>query len=149
MRIAAETIYQSLYVQSRGGLRCGRSSRKPRGKGAGRGQIEDMVMLSERPAEVADRAVPGHWEEDLIVGRTNRSYIGTLVERQTRFVMLAHLGRDCSTATVTAQIANQIKRLPGQLRLGLPGTRARRRFALAAGLQPNGLLRQYFPRAPA
>ena len=127
MRIAAETIYQSLYVQSRGRLRkdlarylrTGRSKRKPRRGPTGQGRIKDMVSISERPAEVADRAVPGHWEGDLIVGKANRSFIGTLVERQTRYVMLTELGNDASTETVTRRIAEQIVRLPEQLRLSL------------------------------
>ncbi len=177
MRIAPETIYQSLYVQSRGRfrkdltkhLRSGRSARKPQGKGSSRGRIKDMISISERPAEVSDRAVPGHWEGDLIVGRSNRSFIGTLVERQTRFVMLAYLGTDSTTQTVTAQVASQIKRLPEQLRLSLTwdqGTEmaAHLDFTVATGvhvnfcdpLSPwlrgsientNGLLRQYFPKA--
>ena len=96
MRIAAETIYQSVYVQSRGRLRkdlarylrTGRQQRKPRRGPTGQGHIKDMVSISERPAEVEDRAVPGHWEGDLIVGKQGRSFIGTLVERQTRFVLL-------------------------------------------------------------
>jgi len=176
MRIASETIYQSLYVQSRGRfrkdltkhLRSGRSARKPRGKGSERGRIKDMVSISERPAEVADRAVPGHWEGDLIVGRSNRSFIGTLVERQTRFVMLSYLGGDSTTATVTAQVAEQIKRLPEQLRLSLTWDQGKEmaahlEFTIATGVQvyfcdphspwqrgsnenTNGLLRQYFPK---
>ena len=101
MWVSAETIYQSLYVQARGGLkreltaylRTGRSMRKPRRReGERRARIPDMVMISERPPEVEDRAVPGHWEGDLIMGRPRRaSAIGTLVERTTGFVMLLHL----------------------------------------------------------
>ena len=127
MRISHETIYQSLYVQSRGRfrtdltkhLRTQRKRRKAQGTGAGRGRIKDMVSISERPAEVADRAVPGHWEGDLIVGKGNRSFIGTLVERQTRFVMLSYLGGDSTTETVCSAIAEQIKRLPEHLRRSL------------------------------
>jgi IS30 family transposase len=128
LRISHETIYQSLYVQSRGRfradltkhLRTQRKRRKARGSsGAGRGQIKDMVSISERPAEVADRAVPGHWEGDLIVGKGGRSFIGTLVERQTRFVMLSYLGTDSSTETVTTKIAEKITELPEQLRRSL------------------------------
>ena len=176
LRIAAETIYQSLYVQSRGRfrkdltryLRTGRSKRKPRRGPTGQGRIPEMVSISERPAEVSDRAVPGHWEGDLIVGKQGRSFIGTLVERQTRFVILTHLGKDASTETVTAKIGEQIIRLPEQLRLSLTWDQGRemarhREFTVATGVQvyfcdphspwqrgsnenTNGLLRQYFPK---
>ncbi len=176
MRIAAETIYQSLYVQSRGRfrkdltsyLRSGRQSRRPRGKGSGRGQIKDMVSISERPAEVADRAVPGHWEGDLIVGKQGRSFIGTLVERQTRFVLLSYLGNDSTTQNVCSAIADQITRLPEQLRRSLTWDQGKEmaghlQFSVATGAQvyfcdphspwqrgsnenTNGLLRQYFPK---
>ena len=71
-----------------------------------------MVSISKRPAEVSDRAVPGHWEGDLIVGKQNRSFIGTLVERQTRYVMLTELGGDAPTQTVTPPLPQQIVRLP-------------------------------------
>jgi len=176
MRISPETIYQSLYVQSRGRLRkdlarylrSGRSKRKPRRGPTGQGHIKDMVSISERPAEVEDRAVPGHWEGDLIVGKQGRSFIGTLVERQTRFVLLTELGNDCSTETVTQRIAEQIVRLPEQLRLSLTWDQGTEmadhiRFKVATGVQvyfcdphspwqrgsnenTNGLLRQYFPK---
>jgi IS30 family transposase len=176
MRIAAETIYQSLYVQSRGRLRkdlarylrSGRTSRRPRRGPTGRGRIADMVSISKRPAEVADRAVPGHWEGDLIVGKQGRSFIGTLVERQTRYVLLCYLGNDATTETVTAQLAAQIKRLPEQLRLSLTWDQGRElakhvEFSVATGVKvyfcdphspwqrgsnenTNGLLRQYFPK---
>ena len=148
MRIAAETIYQSLYVQSRGRLRkdlarylrTGRQKRKPRRGPTGQGHIKDMVSISERPAEVADRAVPGHWEGDLIVGKQGRSFIGTLVERQTRFVLLTELGNDASTETVTRQVAEQIVRLPEQLRLSLTWDQGTEmadhiRFKIATGVQ--------------
>src|SRR3954454_14462731 len=102
MRISPEAIYQSLYVQGRGALRreltaclrTGRALRVPRARSRGRGKsfILPEIMISERPAEAADRAVPGHWEGDLIIG-TNRSAIGTLVERTTRFTILLHLPR--------------------------------------------------------
>jgi IS30 family transposase len=176
MRIAPETIYQSLYVQSRGRLRkdlarylrTGRTKRKPRRGPTGQGRIPDMVSISERPPEVADRAVPGHWEGDLIVGKANRSYIGTLVERQTRYVLLSYLGNDATTETVTQQIAAQIVRLPEQLRRSLTWDQGHEmarhiQFTVATGVQvyfcdphspwqrganenTNGLLRQYFPK---
>ena len=101
--MSPETIYQSIYVQGRGGLRrelakhlrTGRVMRKPRRRDAERrGRIPGMVNISERPAEVEDRAVPGHWEGDLIIGTDSDSAIGTLVERITGFVVLLHLPDD-------------------------------------------------------
>jgi IS30 family transposase len=176
MRISPETIYQSLYVQSRGRLRndltqylrSGRAARKPRRGPSGQGQIPEMISISQRPAEVEDRAVPGHWEGDLIVGKQNRSYIGTLVERHTRYVLLAYLGNDSRTETVTGKIAEQIVRLPDHLRLSLTWDRGKEmsrhgEFTVATGVEvyfcdphspwqrgsnenTNGLLRQYFPK---
>src|SRR6202012_1162201 len=97
MHVSQETIYQSLYVQSRGELRreltaqlrTRRARRKPQGQIQKRGRIVDMVMIAERPPEVDQRRVPGHWEGDLLLGAGGRSAIATLVERQTRYVMLA------------------------------------------------------------
>jgi transposase, IS30 family len=176
MRIAPETIYQSLYVQSRGRLRkdlarylrTGRTRRKPRRGPTGRGRIPDMVSISQRPPEVADRAVPGHWEGDLLVGKANRSYSATLVERHTRFVLLGYLGRDAKTETVTAKLAELITRLPEQLRRSLTWDQGHemarhRQFTISTGIpvyfcdphspwqrgsneNTNGLLRQYFPK---
>jgi transposase, IS30 family len=176
MRIAPETIYQSLYVQSRGRfradltkhLRTQRKRRKARGPGSGRGRIKDLVSISERPAEVSDRAVPGHWEGDLIVGRGNRSFIGTLVERQTRFVMLSYLGTDSTTETVCRAITERIGTLPEHLRRSLTWDQGKEMaghldFSVATGVDvyfcdphspwqrgsnenTNGLLRQYFPK---
>ena len=126
MQISHETIYQSLYVQGRGELRkdlyrclsTSRSNRTPRGErprgNAGR-HYKDAPKISERPAEAADRAVPGHWEGDLIIGKDGRSAIGTLVERSTRYTMLLHLsGRHTAQEVADAMIA-QMRRLPDQL----------------------------------
>jgi IS30 family transposase len=145
MRISHEAIYQSLYVQRRGALRreltaclrTGRALRVPRARSRGRGKsfIVPEIMISERPAEVADRAVPGHWEGDLILG-LDSSAIGTLVERTTRFTMLLHLPRMAEhgvgarikngpalaghgTEAVRASIASTITSLPEQLRRSL------------------------------
>src|SRR5664280_3293109 len=125
MRISHEAIYQSLYVQGRGALRrelatclrTGRALRKPRARSdERRGRIKDMVSISERPAEIEDRAVPGHWEGDLIVGKNSGSAIGTLVERQTRFVMLLHLPGDHTAPTVRDAITAAMITMPEQLR---------------------------------
>ena len=129
MRVSAETIYQSLYVQARGGLkreltvhlRSGRSMRKPRRSGTERrGRIPNMVMISDRPAEVEDRAVPGHWEGDLILGSAkSNSAVGTLVERKTGFVMLLHLPDGHGALAVQDAIVEKMTRLPEMLRRSL------------------------------
>jgi len=177
MRVSPETVYQSLYVQGRGALRrelarhlrTGRALRKPRRKeGERRGRIPGMVNISERPPEAADRAVPGHWEGDLIEGRGGRSQVGTLVERATRFTMLVPLpggkGPDAFADAVTPVIAG----LPESLRRSLAwdqGNEMQRhaRIAVASDCEiyfcdphspwqrpsnenTNGLLRQYFPK---
>lgn len=177
MRISPETIYQSLYVQARGRfrkdltayLRTRRKRRKPRtGQHSGQGRIKDMIMISERPAEIEDRAVAGHWEGDLIAGKANQSFIGTLVERQTRFVMLTWLGNDASTENVTSRIAEKILELPDQLTRSLTWDQgkemaAHAEFTIKTGIpvyfcdphspwqrgsneNTNGLLRQFFPK---
>jgi len=177
MRVSHETIYQSIYVQGRGALRrelaaclrTGRALRKPRRKeGERRGKIPGMVMISERPAEAADRAVPGHWEGDLIVGKDGKSAIGTLVERSTRFVLLLHLPGSHDAATVAAAMSEAMAGLPAQLRRSLTWDQGHemsnhRQIALDTGLavyfcdphspwqrgsneNTNGLLRQYFPK---
>ncbi len=136
MRISHETIYQSLYVQSRGelrrqlaaNLRRGRGRRRARTEVEHRGRIADMVSISERPPEASDRAVPGHWEGDLLVGKAGRSFVATLVERRTRYVMLARLGGERKSAHVTTALAELISRLPVHLALSLTwdqGTEAR------------------------
>ncbi len=178
MRTSHEAIYQALYVQGRGGLRreltaclrTGRALRKPRRRVDGRGtrRIPDMVLISERPAEADDRAVPGHWEGDLIVGANSSSAIGTLVERTTRFVMLLHLPDDHRAETVRDAIVDTITTLPTALRRSLTwdqGSELTRHteITVAADLpvyfcdphspwqrgtneNTNGLLRQYFPK---
>jgi len=127
-RVSHETIYQALYVQARGELRkdlyrqlsLKRPQRVARNKPDGRGvRYQEALKISDRPAEVADRAVPGHWEGDLIVGTENRTAIGTLVERQTRFTILLHLpGRHDADSVATAMI-REMRQLPEHLRRSL------------------------------
>ena len=181
MRISHEAIYQALYIQGRGELRrdlhrclrTGRALRRPRartGQRATRGEtrIKDKVMISERPAQVADRAVPGHWEGDLIIGKNSGSAIGTLVERSTRFVMLLHLPDDHGAVAVRDQVTAAIGTLPVGLARSLTwdqGIELARHveITIATGVDvyfcdphspwqrgsnenTNGLLRQYFPK---
>jgi IS30 family transposase len=125
-RVSHETIYQALYVQTRGGLRADlhrqlslkRPARKTRGStGRGGGHTYDHAMtISQRPAQVADRAVPGHWEGDLILGPANRSAIGTLVERSTRFVILLHLPGRHDAPSVAEAMIREMSKLPHHLR---------------------------------
>jgi transposase, IS30 family len=129
MWLSHEAIYQAMYVQPRGelarqvkaALRTGRTRRKPQGRSTtdSRGRIKDMVNISERPAEVEDRAIPGHWEGDLIIGAHGESAIGTLVERTTGFVMLLHLPGDRSAATVAEAMTAKIPEIPEVLRRSL------------------------------
>jgi IS30 family transposase len=176
MRVSHETIYKSLYVQGRGELRrelarclrTGRAVRKPQGRLETRGKIPGMIMISDRPAEVADRAVPGHWEGDLIIGKNGNSAIGTLVERTTRFVMLLHLPDDRKADTVRQAMTEQITSLPDQLRRSITWDQGHEmmghaKFSIETGVpvyfcdphspwqrgsneNTNGLLRQYFPK---
>jgi transposase, IS30 family len=176
MRISHETIYKTLYVQGRGELRrelarclrTGRARRIPRARSERRGRIADMVMISERPPEADDRAVPGHWEGDLLMGRANKSAIGTLVERSTRYVMLFSLPHGRSAEQVRDEMTRVITSLPASLRRSLTwdqGTEMSEhvRFRIDTGVQiffcdphspwqrgsnenTNGLLRQYFPK---
>lgn len=121
-----ETIYQALYMQGRGGLRAeltdalrtGRARRGPSGPNRDRGTrgtIVGMVNIVERPAEADDRAVPGNWDGDLIIGKASRSQIGTIVERTTRFTLLVALPDDRRAITVADAIATQIRGLPNEL----------------------------------
>lgn len=122
MRVSPETIYQSLYVQGRGALRkelavclrTGRAMRRTRSRLERRQQIPNMIMISERPPEIEDRAVPGHWEGDLIIGKDNKTAVGTLVERATRYVMLLHLS-DQRAETVRVAMTEKIRTLPEHL----------------------------------
>ena len=128
MRVSPETIYQSLYVQSRGALRrdltkclrTGRALRRPgRQANKRRNQIPDMINITERPAEADDRAVPGHWEGDLIIGKNNRTAIGTLVERTTGYTMLVHLPDGYKPEQVRDALTEKIKTIPDILRASL------------------------------
>ena len=120
MRVSHETIYRSLFVQMRGALRkeltaclrSGRTRRRPHGRKDPGGYIKGMVLIADRPADVADRAVPGHWEGDLMLGVRGESAIATLVERQTRYVMLLAVGRDRTSARVCALLAKKIRHRP-------------------------------------
>jgi transposase, IS30 family len=122
MWVSHETIYQSLFVQGRGELRreltrclrSGRTQRRPQGRQETRGRIPGMVMISDRPAEVADRAVPGHWEGDLVMGKNNRSAVGTLVERTSRYLLLLHLPQGHDAVAVDSAMRAAIAKLPGE-----------------------------------
>ncbi|MGH3822604.1 MAG: IS30 family transposase [Pseudonocardiaceae bacterium] len=125
MRVSHETIYQTLYLQARGELRTelklalrqGRAKRVPRSRAAlSRGKIPDMVNISERPAEADDRAVPGFWEGDLIIGKGGKSQIATLVERTSRFTMLVRIPCDRTAERVAALLARKMETLPEFLR---------------------------------
>jgi IS30 family transposase len=176
-RVSHETIYKSLFIQARGALkkellqhlrktRGMRRSRHKTIKGKGLGQITDTVSIRERPAEAEDRAVPGHWEGDLILG-SNNSQIATLVERRTRYVMLVKVDRK-DTETVINALIKHAHKLPRELYKSLTWDRGKemadhKRFSLATDInvyfcdpqspwqrgsneQTNGLLRQYFPK---
>ncbi|MEZ3161377.1 IS30 family transposase, partial [Microbacterium sp. BWT-B31] len=179
MRVSAETVYQAIYVQARGGLRrevvaalrTGRTRRKPHKQPDQRTSrfTDPMVMISDRPAEVEDRAVPGHWEGDLIVGTRSESAIVTLVERTTRYVLLGHLPGGHTAEEVRDVLVPLIGTLPEHLRGSLTWDQgcemaAHKQFSIATDVpvyfcdphspwqrgsneNTNGLLRQYFPKS--
>lgn len=178
LQVSHETIYKSLFIQTRGTLRKEltahlrkqRAIRKPHAakrSDHGYGQITDAISISERPAEAEDRAVPGHWEGDLLMGKTMRSQIATLVERHSRFVMLVKVDSRKSEV-VTQALAQKMRELPDQLKRSLTWDRGtemadHKQFTIATDLDvyfcdpsspwqrgsnenTNGLLRQYFPK---
>ncbi len=177
MRVSHETIYRSLFIQARGVLkkeliqhlrskRLIRRSRQARTGGQSRGQIVDAISISERPAEIEDRAIPGHWEGDLLSG-TGNSHIATLVERHSRFTILVKVPSK-DTVTVVDALTRQVRKLPASLRRSLTWDRGlemakHKSFTVATNVNvyfcdpqspwqrgtnenTNGLLRQYFPR---
>ena len=156
MRVSPETIYQALYVQARGGLRrevaaalrTGRTRRKPHRSPDQRTSrfIDEMVMISQRPPEVEDRAVPGHWEGDLIVGPGSQSAIVTLVERSTRYVVLGHLPGGHTAEEVRDVLVPLVQTLPGHLRGSLTWDQgcelaAHKQFTVATGFRSTSATR--------
>ena len=177
MRVSHETIYRSLFIQARGVLkkelvqhlrsqRLIRRSVHARAGGKSHGQIVDAISIRERPAEIEDRAIPGHWEGDLLAGTSN-SHIATLVERHSRFIILVKMPSK-DTATVVAALSRQVRKLPVSLRRSLTWDRGlemakHKSFTVATKVNvyfcdpqspwqrgtnenTNGLLRQYFPK---
>jgi transposase, IS30 family len=178
MRVSHETIYQSLFVHGRGALRkelvsclrSGRITRRPHKRAVtGRGKMKDMAMIADRPPDVEDRAIPGDWEGDLILGSVaSRSSIGTLVERSTRLVVLFPLGQDRTAERTRLALAEAIQTLPRQMIRSITWDQGKEmaehaQFSIDTGVQvwfcdphapwqrgtnenTNGLLRQYFPK---
>jgi len=177
MRVSHETIYRTLFVQARGALRkelttclrTGRAQRRPhmRIERSGAGRLQNMILISERPPEIEDRAVPGHWEGDLIIGKAGRSAIGVLVERSSRYVVLLHLPHGRTAEDVRAALTRQVSKLPAELRRTLTWDQGKEmadhvRFSTDTNMavyfcdphspwqrgsneNTNGLIRQYFP----
>jgi IS30 family transposase len=177
MRVSHETIYKTLFIQARGALRkeltaclrTGRAQRRPhlRTEQSGAGRLRNMILISDRPPEIEDRAVPGHWEGDLIIGQGGRSAIGVLVERASRYVVLLHLPHGRTAEDVRAALTRQISKLPAELRRTLTWDQGKEmaehvRFTTDTNMlvyfcdphspwqrgsneNTNGLLRQYFP----
>lgn len=177
MRVSHETIYKTLFVQARGALRkeltaclrTGRAQRRPhmRTERSGAGRLRNIILISDRPPEVEDRAVPGHWEGDLIIGKGGRSAIGTLVERSSRYVVLVHLPHGRTAEDVRVALTRQVRKLPSELRRTLTWDQGKEmadhvKFSIDTDMQvyfcnphspwqrgsnenTNGLLRQYFP----
>jgi IS30 family transposase len=176
MRVSHETIYQSLFVQTRGELRreltahlrTERTARKPHGRVERRGKLKGMMPIAQRPGEAEDRAVPGHWEGDLLLGGVGKGAIITMVERHSRFVLLAPLNTSRSAVETREQLTAMISRLPLELRKSLTWDQGKEmaehaRFTIETGLpvffcdphspwqrgsneNTNGLLRQYWPK---
>jgi IS30 family transposase len=176
MWVSTETIYQSLYVTSRGALRreltkclrTGRSLRKPGPRAVARNRARDMINIAQRPQEADDRAVPGHWEGDLLIGKSNKTAIATLVERSTGYALLVALPDGYKPEQVAPALAAKITTLPDSLRRTLtwdqgPEMRDWKQIRVDAGIEiffcdphapwqrgtnenTNGLLRQYFPK---
>jgi IS30 family transposase len=178
MRVSHETIYRTLFVQARGALRkelaaCLRTGRTQRcshkrTEHSGTGRLRGMVMISDRPAEAEDRAIPGHWEGDLLMGKGGRSAVGTLVERSSRYVLLLHLPNGRTAEDVREVLTRQIRRLPSDLRRTLTWDQGKEmaehaKFTVDTNVgvffcdphspwqrgsneNSNGLLRQYLPR---
>jgi IS30 family transposase len=177
MRVSHETIYKTLFIQARGALRkeltaclrTGRTQRRPhmRTEQSGAGRLRNMILISDRPPEIEDRAVPGHWEGDLIIGKGGRSAIGVLVERSSRYVVLLHLPHGRTAEDVRAALTRQVSKLPAELRRTLTWDQGKEmaehvRFSTDTNMvvyfcdphspwqrgsneNTNGLLRQYFP----
>jgi len=176
MRVSAETIYTYLYILPRGTLKkellsCLRQNRKHRHKQRrgteAKREIEDMISIEERPIEVSDRIIPGHWEGDLIIGKNNRSALGTLVERTTRTTLLIPV-KSRSAEDVAKAFAREVKKLPKQMKLSMTYDQGRemaqhKLFTKKTGVKvyfahprspwergtnenTNGLIRQYFPK---